>query len=117
MSGAQSSQRRFVSLRWRFILPLFLVVMVLSMIGAYVLAGKLSGGMQISQANILLQSSRAISEQASAQYDRQRQEAERVAFTVGVPEAIAAGQTDTLHTQLEGLARLAGMDSLLVTDA
>ncbi|MFN8375197.1 MAG: hypothetical protein U0694_20265 [Anaerolineae bacterium] len=51
---------RFISLRWRFILPLFIALLPVAMVGAYVLANNLGGGMAVSQENILLQNSRAV---------------------------------------------------------
>ncbi|MBZ0286926.1 MAG: PAS domain-containing protein, partial [Anaerolineae bacterium] len=85
--------------------------------GAYYLGSRLSGSMEIPQLNILLESSRAISERAAALYDRDRAEAERIAFTSGVPDLIANGQARKLQLLLESSARLAELDSLIVTDA
>jgi PAS domain S-box-containing protein len=107
---------RFVALRWRIVLPLFVVVLAVAMIGAYVLASRIGEGVETAQTNILLQSSRAISERAVELYENQRQEAQRVAFTVGVGEAMQARQPETLHEILEGLARLAEIDSIIITD-
>lgn len=107
---------RFISLRWRFILPFFAVVLVFAMVGAYVLASG-GEGMAIPQQNLLLQSSHATSEQATMLYERLRAEAQRAAFTSGISEAIANQDTEILHNTLEGLARLARLDSLILTDA
>jgi PAS domain S-box-containing protein len=112
----ESKVPRFVSLRWRFLVPLCLVVLLVAMPGAYFIARNLSGGMAVSQDNILLQSSRAVSEHAADAYKRQREEAQRIAFTVGVPEAIQAQKVDALHGALEGLARLAELDSIILTN-
>ncbi|MCB9453360.1 MAG: HAMP domain-containing protein [Anaerolineaceae bacterium] len=109
-------QPRFISLRWRFILPFFTVVLVFAMVGAYALARGSGGSMAIPQQNLLLQSSRATSERTAALYERLRTEAQRVAFTSGISAAIANHDTDGLHITLEGLARLANLDSLIVTD-
>ena len=109
-------QPRFISLRWRFILPFFAVILVFAMIGAYVLASN-GGGVAIPQQNLLLQSSRATSERTTMLYERLRAEAQRAAFTSHISEAITNRDTETLHFTLEGLARLAQLDSLIVTDA
>lgn len=110
-------QPRFISLQWRFILPLFIVLLVVAMSGAYLLANNVGGNMQIPQENILLQSSGAISERAAALYGQQRQEAQRVAFTVGVDEAVQDGDAEALAELLTAPARLAQLDSVIVTDA
>jgi signal transduction histidine kinase len=109
-------QGRFISLRWRFTLPIAVVLMVTATLGGYLLANSLSANMEIPQMNLLLESSRAIAERAAQLYENQRDEAERVAYTVGVAEAIAGGQAETLHQPLEALARLAELDSLIVTN-
>lgn len=116
-SPASARKPRFVSLRWRFIFPLAIGVMVVAMVGAYTLANNLSGGFVIAEDNVLLQSSQAIAGRAAELYQRQRAEAQRVAFTIGVPEAIRARQSTSLHAMLEGLAATANLDSIIVTDA
>jgi signal transduction histidine kinase len=108
---------RFISLRWRMMLPLFLVLMVAIMIGAYSLGSKLSINMQAPQVNLLLQNSRAVSARAAALYEQNRLEAQRIAFTSGVPEAIQHNAASDLQTLLEGSARLANLDNVIVTDA
>ncbi len=115
--NAQPTQPRFVSLRWRLLLPIFIALLVAAMGGAYVLATNMNGGLQVSQTNMLLGSSRAIMERLAGLYDRHLTEAQRAAFTVGVPEAIAAGKVSTLQPTLESLASLADLDSIIVTDA
>jgi signal transduction histidine kinase len=107
----------FVSLRWRFLLPIFVVVLISAMSGAYYLGSRLTGSMEIPQLNILLESSRAIADRAAVLYDRDRAEAERIAFTNGVTEMIVNGQSRKLQLLLEGSARLAELDSLIVTNA
>lgn len=118
MGDAAKSPRspRFVSLQWRVVLPLFAVVLVVAMCGAYLLAHHLGSEMQIPQEQVLLNSSRAVSERAAALYDRQRQEAQRVAFTAGVAEALRSRQPETLQRLLDGPLRLVGLDSLIITD-
>jgi len=120
--GAMTSETdrvktRFVSLRWRFLLPVFAVALVAAMGGAYLLGNRMTGQMEIPQLNILLESSRAISERAAALYARDRAEAERIAFTGGVPGMIANRQARKLQLVLESSARLAELDSVIVTDA
>ncbi len=112
-----SSPSRFISLRWRFLFPLFLVLLVAAMIGAYAIANNLSYGVGVSQQNVLLQSSRAVSERTVDLYTRQHAEAQRIAFTSGIPEALLSGDVATLHAALEGAALAAGLDSVIITDA
>lgn len=108
---------RFVSLRWRFLLPLFIVLLITAMVAAYAIVSNLGGGVAESQNNILIQSSNAVNERSADLFSRQRTEAQRIAFTIGVPEAIRTNQVNSLHAILEGAAVSAGLDSVIVTDA
>ncbi|NWF69380.1 MAG: hypothetical protein HXY40_09865 [Chloroflexi bacterium] len=111
-----SAKPRFVALRWRFVLPLFMALLPVAMLGAYLLARNLGGGVALSQENILLQNSRAVSERAQALYEQQAQEAQRVAYTTGVGQNVLDEQTAPLQDTLESLARLAELDSIVVTN-
>ena len=115
-ASAQQSRTLFVSLRWRFLLPVFIVLLVAAMIGAYLLGDNLKGTMEIPQLNLLLESSRVVSENVASVYEHDRSEAERIAFTRGVPEMITSAQTGDLQPILESAARLGELDSVIVTD-
>lgn len=96
--------------------PLFVVVLVLAVGGAYLIGGELAGGLAISQENVLLQSSRTVAERTDALYTRQRDEAQRVAFTIGVPEAILNDNAEALDPLLRSLASVGDLDTIIVTD-
>jgi len=113
----QAKQARFISLRWRIVVPLFAAVLIIAMAGAYFLANSLSGDIAVSQTNILMESSRSVSQRIAALYERQRVEAQGVAFTIGVPEAITSGRAGALYPSMEAIASRAGLDSIIVTDA
>ncbi len=108
---------RFLSIRWRYAFPLALVVLLVAMIGAYFIAGRMSGGFAVSEENVLLQSTQAVGNRAVDLYQRQRNEAQRVAFTVGVADAVVAEDAQTLVATLEALAVGADADGILVTNA
>lgn len=108
---------RFISMRWRFITPMFVAVLVVAMLGAFFVARNISGGLQVSQTNILLQSTRAVGDRAAQLSDYHRQEAQRVAFTIGVPDAVRANQPETLDPILRSLARVNNLDSMVLTDS
>ncbi len=113
----QQKQPRFVSMRWRLIMPVFVIVLIVASVGAYVLTDNVSSGLDISQENLLLQSSRAIINRNAQLATRHFREAQRVAFTEGVPEAVSTEQNPRLESLLEGLARAGELDSVIVTDA
>lgn len=111
---ARRKKPLFVSWRWRIVLPLFFVTLVAASVGAYFLAARFSGGLQVAQDNILLESLRGMLNRSDALYQRQLQEAQRVAFTVGIPEAVELGQTDVWVESLEAISRAASLDSILL---
>lgn len=111
-----NKKTQFLSLRWRFITPLFVVVMIVAVAGAYFLARNLTGGLRPSQENLLLQTSRSIAERTAQLYDYQRQEAQRVAFTSGIPEALRDNQPVLLEPLLKSLLQINELDTLIVTD-
>ena len=106
----------FISMRWRFILPLAMVITIIAMIGAYILASRMASNFEISENNVLIQSSQAVANRSVTLYERQRSEAQRVAFTQGIAENIIRNNVTALHETLETLARTANLDSIIVTD-
>ncbi|MGJ3238394.1 MAG: ATP-binding protein [Anaerolineae bacterium] len=117
MTQSQAHKKHlFISMRWRFILPLVIVVTVGAMISAYWLASQMTQGFQMSENTVLIQSSQAVANRAGTLYTRQRAEAQRVAFTQGIAEDILFNNVTALHDTLEALARTADLDSIIVTD-
>ncbi len=118
MTQARSRTRKpiFISMRWRFILPLAIIITIVAMIGAYILASRMASNFEVSEDNVLIQSSQAVANRAVSLYDRQRSEAQRVAFTRRVAENIILNDVTALHDSLESLARTADLDSIIVTD-
>ena len=112
----QSQRTWFISWRWRIVIPLFIAVFLVSTVGAFVIALQLGTGFGVSQDNLLLESVRGVDDRANALYRNQLQEAQRVAFTIGVPEAVQLAQVNVLQDNLEALARAAELDSLILTD-
>ncbi|MEO1291139.1 MAG: hypothetical protein AAFV93_25680, partial [Chloroflexota bacterium] len=117
---AQSANRQrkpiFISIRWRFILPLAIIITIIAMFGAYYLASQMASGFEVSEENILVQSSQSVANRLVTTFERQRAEAQRVAFTRGIGENIIRNDVTTLHDTLEPLARTADLDSIIITD-
>lgn len=108
---------RFISMRWRSILPLTLAVLVVAMLGAYGLMSQMGGGFASAEENLLRRSGEAVLGQMQDLDIHLANEAQRIAYTVGVPEAIRARQPVSLHALLEGLAAAGQLDSAIVTDS
>lgn len=106
---------RFLSLRWRFFLPVYVFVLVIVATGAYLLARETVTGP--SAANILQQSRRAISQQAVALYDSQQRTAQNFATLDELAQALAGDDVDALRPVLEARARRANVDDVVLVDA
>lgn len=111
------NEPRFISLRWRVILPLYVIILVIATTGAYLLARQADGAASISPTNILQQSRRAINQQAGTLYESQRRTAQAVALVSGVPQAILGGGADDLLTTLVTRAQRSNLDDLILADA
>lgn len=108
---------RFLSIRWQIIFPLFLVVLAVSMIGAYLAADRLAQDAADADARRLTRASAAVQSRAEDLLAAQDREALRAAFTGGVPEALVAGDSTALHAVLEPLAAAGDLDILIVVGA
>ena len=117
MSTAQKTQTRFVSLRWRLILPTFVIVLVLTMISAYIVARSLPSSADMSRVSILFNTGRAVSDRAGALYNQQQGNAQQLAAMPEVAAALNSRNSDDLHNLTENFARRADLDSVIVTDA
>jgi PAS domain S-box-containing protein len=106
-----------VSLRWRAIWPLALVVAALAMAGAYVISDAAAQGVRSREVDHLLMTSRAVSERMGGVGTAQRREATRIAYTEGVAQDVHDGDGIALQNLLEPLALAADLDYVLVADA
>ena len=79
MTSTQGHQSRFVSLRWRLILPTFVIVLVLAMVSAYIVARSLPSSADMSRVNVLLNNGRAIAERASTLNQQQAADVRQLA--------------------------------------
>ena len=112
-----SRRPRYISLRWQVILPLFIALLITVMAGAYALGQGLTQRASGSQTNFLLQTVDALRNRSNELYEQMRLEGQRVAFTRGVVDAVQSRVAADLQPILESSARLANLDSIIVTDA
>jgi signal transduction histidine kinase len=112
-----TSTPRFISLRWRVLLPLIGVLLVTAMLAAYALGSSLNASLGLPMLNLLTEQGRAVNLRAAQLYESDRAEAQRIAFTAGVADSISGGVSPALQAALQTMAQLAGLDSLILTDA
>lgn len=116
MSDDQSSHLPFLSVRWQFLSPFFVILLVVAMIGAFFLSRNLVGGVQISQDNLLLQSSRAVLDRADELYQSQRFAALQTAFLEGLAQDLQKGDMITHQPMLESILRSYRLDTVIIID-
>lgn len=107
----------FLSWRWQIVLPLFVLLLLIGMVGSYWLTTRLAGGVSISQDNVLIESLRGVISQSNEFYERQTQEALRIAYTLGVAEAVQQDEARVLQQSIEALARASDLDSVILTNS
>jgi signal transduction histidine kinase len=112
----QPANPKFFSVRWQFLSPFFVILLVIAMLGAFFLSRNLVGGIQISQDNLLLQSSRAVLDRSDELYQSQRLIALQTAFLDGLPQAVEALDVATLQPMLEAMLQTHNLDSMIVVD-
>src|SRR5690554_2446499 len=110
------SAPRFISLRWKSLVPLVLVVLVVSMVGAYLAVSSLVRGVVQAESERLARAGVEVQERAGAVVAAQGREHLRAAFTNSVALALASGDAAALHRLLEPLAVASELDYLVVTD-
>ncbi len=112
----QPSNPQFFSVRWQFLSPFFVILLIVAMVGAFFLSRNLVGGIQISQDNLLLQSSRAVLDRADELYQTQRFVALQTAFLEGLPQAVQDRDMTALQPMLESVLQSYRQDSLIIVD-
>lgn len=106
----------FLSLRWRFVFPVAIVVMVVAMIGSYIVANSLTANTAVVEDNIALQSATAALDRVDDFYVTLRNEAVRVGYTSGVQTAIETGDATMLVPILIDMATLANLDTVRIVN-
>ncbi len=107
----------FLSVRWRVLLPVYALVLVIVTTGAYLLAQTVDAADSTPAANILLQSRRAIDQQAAALFDNQQQVARSIALMNGLPQALLDQDVEAVRSAVETRARRAHLDAVMLLDA
>lgn len=105
---------RFVSLRWRVLAPILLVLMVALMLSAYGLAYAVTADENTTSEPDVLASRERIAKEALSMGQKMRTEVDRIAFTQDVPLYIRVADGGALQNVIEPLAALAELDLVVV---
>lgn len=107
---------RFVSLRWRLLMPIAITVMVLSMVSAYLVSYSLVAGLDEDDLADVRNNSESVAAQLDEIGSLHQRELFRLSNTGGVRENIATRNAARLQTLIEPNALLANLDLIIVAD-
>jgi signal transduction histidine kinase len=105
-----------VSIRFKVILPYLLLTLVVAVTGVYVVTRLVSNTLQERLTNQLLESGRVVSDNFARQEIAHLETARVVAYTVGMAEALQAGDRAGLSALAAPLAAGLGIESLSLVD-
>ncbi|MFO7586403.1 MAG: ATP-binding protein [Anaerolineales bacterium] len=105
-----------MSIRFKVILPYLLLTLVLAVTGVYVVTRLVSNTLQERLTNQLLESGRVVSDNFARQEIAHLETARVVAYTVGLAEALQAGDQAGLSELAAPLAAGLGVESLSLVD-
>ncbi|MBL8133848.1 MAG: PAS domain S-box protein [Anaerolineae bacterium] len=118
-AGSPTNPRaeRYLSLRWRLLLPVFAVVLAASVLGVYLVSRGMTVGGGEMRALLLDGNTRAVAERLQQFFLEQTDAASGFLRTPEGRDAFESGDVARLETAVANYARLAGLDALsLVSD-
>lgn len=108
---------RYISLRWRIIFPVILVVMVVCMLAAYFVTRMVIGGADTRDARVLAQSAAAVQREFGSEYLSILSEARRAAETEGLASLLVQDDVEAAAAIMQGLGAAANLDSVAFVDS
>ncbi|MCK6580376.1 MAG: ATP-binding protein [Anaerolineae bacterium] len=113
-AGSPTNPRaeRYLSLRWRLLLPVFAVVLAASVLGVYLVSRGMTVGGGEMRALLLDGNTRAVAERLEQFFVEQIDAAAGFLRTPEGRDAFESGDAARLETSLANYARLAGLDAL-----
>jgi signal transduction histidine kinase len=109
-------QKFQLSIRFKVILPYLLLTIIVAVTGAYVVIHLVSNSLDERLANQLLEAGRVVSDQVAQQEIKHVGAARLVAYTLGLSEALHAGDSDQVRALAAPVAAGSGVESIRVFD-
>jgi signal transduction histidine kinase len=106
-----------VSIRFKVILPYLLLTIIVAVTGAYVVTRLVSSSLEERLSNQLLQAGRVVSDEMVRKEFEHVEAARLIAYTLGLSEALHAGDVDQVSALAEPAVGGMNLESLLVFDA
>ena len=117
--GWTSSLRRLFTLniRSKIILPYLILTLSIAVIGTYVVTRLVASSLDERLTNQLLEAAHVVLDGLARQEINHLESARSVAFTVGVAEAVQAGDRDQVVELTQPTAAVRGVEALIIVDA
>ncbi|HJS19709.1 MAG TPA: ATP-binding protein [Anaerolineales bacterium] len=105
-----------MSIRFKVILPYLLLTLIIAVSGAYVVTRLVSSSLDERLSNQLLEAGRVVSDSMVRQEVEQVEAARLIAYTVGLSEALKAGDMDQVSALAGPAAGAQNVENLMVFD-
>jgi two-component system sensor histidine kinase VicK len=113
----QQLRRLFVSsIRGKIVLPYLILTLTVAIIGIYVVTSLVASSLDERLTNQLLEAGRVVSDGLARQEMNHLESARSIAFTVGLAEALQAGNRDRVVALAQPAAVVRGVESLIIVD-
>lgn len=114
----QQIQHLFLSsIRGKIVLPYLLLTLGVAIVGTYVVTSLVAGSLDERLTNQLLEAGRLVSDHLARRELEHLESARAIAFTVGLAEALQAGDRDKVLALAQPAAVVRGVECLIVVDA
>ena len=118
-SGWLQRLRRFLAfnIRSKIVLPYLILTLTVAIIGTYVVTSLVAGSLDERLTNQLLEAGRVVSDSLARRELEHLESARAIGFTVGLAEALDAGDRDQVVALAQPAAIVREVESLIIVDA
>jgi len=104
------------NIRGKIILPYLILTLIVAVIGTYVVTSLVAGTLDERLTNQLLEAGRVVSDSLARREMDHLESTRTIAFTVGLAEAVQAGDRDKVLVLAQPVAVVRGVESLIIVD-
>lgn len=106
-----------LGIRGKIVLPYLVLTLIIAVVGTYVVTSLVSSSLDERLTNQLLESGRVVSDGLVGREVEHVESAQAIAFTVGLAEAIRAGDRERVIELAQPAAAVSGIEYLILFDA
>jgi signal transduction histidine kinase len=117
-AGPQRFRRLLaLDIRGKIVLPYLILTLIVAVIGTYVVTSLVASSLDERLTNQLLEAGRVVSDSLARREMAHLESARAIAFTVGLAEALEAGDRDRAVALAQPAAVVRGVEGLIIVDA